>query len=164
MWIVLTWNFRREGRCLACVTVSETALRACWAACAVQPAHGLHAASGSWLWRDPSFVEEARDLASTQLENIQQHLRQPLWCPSSLTFEKQESAHKVTCRRKKENSNLYCKVVLQKAGPCLLCLRASLSTSFILVVCLPTLSSSANLIRPWGQNTLTRQYCNNWGE
>lgn len=115
-------------------------------------------------WRDPSFVEEARRLASTQLESIQQRLRQPVWCPSSLTFKKQESAHEVTCRRKKENSNLYCKIILQRAGPRLLCLRASLPTSFILVVCLPTLSSSANLIRPWGENTLTRQYCNNWGE
>ena len=48
-------------------------------------------------WRDPSFVEEARRLASTQLESIQQRLRQPVWCPSSLTFnsKKQESTHAV---------------------------------------------------------------------
>lgn len=125
---------------LSCVTVfvSETALRTCWAACAMEPAHGLHSASGNRLWRDPSFVEEARDLASTRLENIQQCISQPLWCPSSLTFKKQESAHEVTCRRKKEKSNLCCKIILQKAGPRLLCLRASLPTSFILVVFPPS--------------------------
>ena len=149
---------------LVCVTVSETALRACWAACTMEPAHGLHSASGSWLGRDPSFVEEARDLAATQLENIQQHLRQPLWCPSSLTFEKQSQPMKLPAEEKKKNLISIAKSSSKKLAPRLLCLRASLSTSFILVVCLPTLSSSANLIRPWGENTLTRQNCNNWGE
>lgn len=134
---------------------SETALRACWAACAVEPAHGLHSASGSWLGRDPSFVEEARDLAATQLENIQQHLRQPLWCPSSLTFEKQESAHEVTCRRKKEKSNLYCKVVLQKAGAPFI-MPEGISFHLIHTGCL----SSHSLQFSQSDKTLRRKYFN----
>lgn len=140
---------------LVCVTVSETALRACWAACAVEPAHGLHSASGSWLGRDPSFVEEARDLAATQLENIQQHLRQPLWCPSSLTFEKQESALEVTCRRKKEKSNLYCKVVLQKAGAPFI-MPEGISFHLIHTGCL----SSHSLQFSQSDKTLRRKYFN----
>lgn len=140
---------------LVCVTVSETALRACWAACAVEPAHGLHSDSGSWLGRDPSFVEEARDLAATQLENIQQHLRQPLWCPSSLTFEKQESALEVTCRRKKEKSNLYCKVVLQKAGAPFI-MPEGISFHLIHTGCL----SSHSLQFSQSDKTLRRKYFN----
>ena len=66
-----------------------------------------------------------------------------------------ESAHEVTCRRKKEKSNLYCKVVLQKAGAPFI-MPEGISFHLIRTGCL----SSHSLQFSQSDKTLRRKYFN----